>query len=143
MNPASLIRWRAAGIAAAFLLFAASSPADDNAPASGDVAALKSELVQTQDKLDMALRSYTLVSQENDKLKEQMAQNVTDANRLKEAVAAVEKAGQEVAALRAALQTREAENARLREVLRQTQDTNAALGTENAKLKARSGTGRP
>jgi chromosome segregation ATPase len=142
MNPASLIRWRTAGVAAAFLLLAVSSPAEGNAPTSDEVAALKSALAQTQDKLEMSLHSYTLVERENDKLKEQAAKNTADADHLKEVEAALKAAVSEISTLRATLRDRETDLARLREVLRQTQDTNASLGAENSRLKAQSGTVR-
>jgi len=49
----------------------------------------------------------------------------------------------ELAALRNSAAARDAEIARLRTILRQTQDTNAALAVENARLKTQVGVAKP
>jgi len=133
---------------------ATAAVAAETAAPSDDAAALKAELMRTEDKLEMALRSFTVLSQENDALKAQVAQAaaardaaVTEAAaaaaKVKGAEAAAAQAGKEMAAVRTAVAAREAENTRLREILRQTQDTNAALAAENARLKTEIGLAKP
>jgi len=151
MNSVTLLRSIASTLAAICWLATAAA---ENAPPSEDVAALKANLAQTEDKLAMALRSFTVLSQENDALKAQLAQAtaardaaVTEAaaaaTKVKEADTAVAQASREMAAVRAAAAAREAESARLREILRQTQDTNAALAAENARLKTELARAKP
>ena len=133
---------------------ATAAVAAETAAPSDDAATLKAELMRTEDKLEMALRSFTVLSQENDALKAQVAQAaaardaaVTEAAaaaaKVKGAEAAAAQAGKEMAAVRTAVAAREAENTRLREILRQTQDTNAALAAENARLKTEIGLAKP
>jgi chromosome segregation ATPase len=135
-------------------LVAAASLAAAGTPPEDDVATLKARVSRAEEKLQMVLRGYTVTTQENDKLKAQVSQAtaacsdaVTEAGaakaRLQEVQSALDKAQQELAALRTATAGRDAENARLREILRQTQDTNAALAAENARLKTTAGVSRP
>ncbi len=132
---------------AAFAADEATAPVDD-------IATLKSKLGRAETKLEIVLRSYTLTTQENDRLKAEMSkaantteQAIGEANAAKaqarDAQAALEAAQKEAASSRAIAATKEAENARLREILRQTQDTNAALAAENARLKTQAGVGHP
>lgn len=150
MNPATLFRSIACTLASVFCLAASGASAAENAPPSNEVAALKADLAHAEDELEMALRSYTLATQENDTLKAQAAQAaaardaaVTETAaataRAKDAEAALARMSKDMAAVRLAAAPREAENARLREILRQTQDTNAALAAENARLKTEIG----
>jgi chromosome segregation ATPase len=145
MNKVILLRSTGCALAVVCWLATAAVAAESAAP-SDDVAALKANLAQTEDKLAMALRSFTVLSQENDALKAQLTQAtaardaaVTEAAaaaaKVKDAEASVAQASKEMAAVRTAAAAREAESARLREILRQTQDTNAALAAENARLK--------
>ncbi|HUJ44548.1 MAG TPA: hypothetical protein VLW52_13190 [Opitutaceae bacterium] len=153
MNPVTLLRSTGCMLASICWLATAAVAAETAAP-SDDAAALKAELMRTEDKLEMALRSFTVLSQENDALKAQVAQAaaardaaVTEAAaaaaKVKGAEAAAAQAGKEMAAVRTAVAAREAENTRLREILRQTQDTNAALAAENARLKTEIGLAKP
>ena len=129
-------------------LVAATAFAADATPPADDVASLKARLARAEDKLDIVLRGYTLAQKENDQLKQQALQAATardeavaDADaakaRAQEMQAALEAAQKEMAAVRAAAGPRDAENARLRELLRLTQDTNAALSAEIAQLRTR------
>ena len=79
------------------------------------------QLAEANDKLNTALRSYSLLQAENDQLKEAAA---------KSAAAAQATAGKSAAEAAAQI-------AALSEQLRQTQATAAALATENAQLKTR------
>jgi chromosome segregation ATPase len=154
MNSVTLPRYAGRMLAVIGCFVVASSFAAQSAPPPDNIAALKSELSLAKEKLEMVLRSYTLTTQENDKLKAEISQAaaardeaVTEAAaakaRAKEIDAALDKANQEMAALRAVAAPRDAENARLREILRQTQDTNAALAAENARLKTMVGVAKP
>jgi hypothetical protein len=153
MNPVTLLRFTGCTLASICWL-AAAAMAAENAPSSDEVAALKADLARTEEKLEMALRSFTVLSQENDALKAQAAQVAATreaavtvaaaaAARAKNAEAALAQTSKDTAAIRTAAAAREAENARLREILRQTQDTNAALVTENARLKTEIGLAKP
>ena len=153
MNSVTFLR-STGGALAAICWLAIVAPAAESAPPSDETAALKADLARTEDKLAMALRSFTVVSQETDALKAQVAQATAArdaavaeaaaaAARAKDAEAAVARINTETAAVRTAAAAREAENARLREILRQTQDTNAALAAENARLKTEIGLARP
>lgn len=154
MNSATLLRSIACTLGSVFCLAASAALAAENAPPSNEVAALKADLAHAEEKLEMVLRSYTLATQENDTLKAQAAQAaatrdaaVTEAAaataRAKDAEAALAQMSKDTAAVRIAAAAREAENARLREILRQTQDTNAALAAENARLKTEIGVAKP
>jgi chromosome segregation ATPase len=154
MNSSALFRHLDRSLVSALCLAAVTAFSAENAAAPDDLARLKAELSNAEDKLEMVVRSYTLTTKENETLKTQAgaAATVRDAavaeaaaatSRAQEAQTALEKAAQEVAALRTAMQVRETENARLREILRQTQDTNAALAAENARLKTEIGMHRP
>ena len=154
MNSATLPRFASRWFAIAGCLFAVSSFAADGTTAPDDVATLKSKLARAEDKLEIVLRSYTLTTKANDTLKEQASQAATardeavaDAaaakTRVQEIQASLDSIQKELATLRAAIGPRDTENARLREILRQTQDTNAELAAENARLKTQTGVTRP
>ena len=154
MNSASLPCFTRRCLAIVGCLAAAASFAADGAAPTDDVATLKARLSRAEEKLDIVLRSYTLVTKENDQLKAQASltatahdEAVTDAasakSRVQELQTSLDAVQKELATLRAAANTRDVENARLREILRQTQDTNAALAAENARLKTQAGVARP
>jgi hypothetical protein len=74
MNSATLFRSIACMLASVFCLTASGASAAETVPPSNEIAALKADLAHAEDKLEMALRSYTLATQENDTLKAQAAQ---------------------------------------------------------------------
>ncbi len=135
-------------------LVAVAAFAAEGTPPADDVGTLRARLSRAEEKLEIVLHSYTLTTQENDKLKTQVSQTatacseaVTEAGaakaRVQEVQSALDKSEQELATLRTAAAARDVENARLREILRQTQDTNAALAAENARLKTKIGVSKP
>ena len=147
MNSAILPCFTGRWLALVGCLVAATAFAADATPPADDVASLKAQLARAEDKLDITLRGYSMIQKENDQLKQQATmaatardEAVADANaakaRMQEMQAALEAAQKEMAAVRAGAAPRDAENARLREILRQAQDTNAALAAENARLRS-------
>ncbi|HEY3756307.1 MAG TPA: hypothetical protein VGL42_09175 [Opitutaceae bacterium] len=110
---------------AAFALSCAPALAAD----SGD---LQQQLADAQDRLTTALRSYSLLQDENGKLKDQVQADTTDKAALQ---AKLDAAGQANDSLKAAA----AEAAKLegvREQLRQARDQVAELAQENYQLKS-------
>jgi len=147
MNSATLPCFTGRWLAIIGCLVAATSFAAEGTPAPDDVAALKARLARAEDRLDITLRGYTLIQKENENLKQQAslaatardeatADSAAARTRIQELQTSLDNAQKELAAVRAAAGPRDAENARLREILRQTQDTNAALSAENAQLKS-------
>ncbi len=148
MNSAILPCFTGRWLAIVGCLVAATAFAADATPPADDVASLKARLARAEDKLDIVLRGYTLAQKENDQLKQQVTQAVAARDeavadtaaakaRVQDMQAQLDAAQKEMAAVRATAGPRDAENARLRELLRLTQDTNAALAAENAQLKTR------
>lgn len=146
MNSATLPCFTGRWLAIVGCLVAATSFAADGTPPADDMPTLKARLARAEEKMDIVLRSYTLTTKENEQLKEQVTQAsaardeaVADAaaakSRVQELQASLDTTQKDLAALRSAAGPRDAENARLREILRQVQDTNAALAAENSRLK--------
>ncbi len=118
---------------------ASDSPASTPAPvpAAAEVPAESVRLAETQDKLSTALRSFSLVQKENDRL-------LADSRRLTEIntslVAQLAEARAQITALQEQLATTSATAAQveiLRTQLRQTQDQINALTAENTELRTR------
>jgi chromosome segregation ATPase len=154
MNSVTLSHLAGRLFAVVSCLVAVASFAAEGTPPADDVATLKARLSRAEDKLEIVLHSYTLTTRENDKLKAQVSQTATACSeavteaaaakaRVQEVQSALDKAEQELATVRAAAALRDGESARLREILRQTQDTNAALAAENARLKTQAGVSKP
>jgi len=117
------------------LAAAPATPAPTEPPAAGpsaeEFARLKQQLAETQAKVDMTVRSFTLAQQENEKLKTQIDQSGASADRLSQSEAALAKERQETAALRETA----GEAVQLRLSVRQLQAANAALTSENTRLQ--------
>jgi chromosome segregation ATPase len=135
---------RLAQAAAATTTAAVSTAATAATGSTDDAVRLKAELARAEEKVEMTVRSFALVQQENEKLKTQIAQ--ADGERTT-AIAQAQESGRraaeaDVTRLNAELAdtrdiaTRAAtETTSLREQLRQTQNTNASLTVDNARLR--------
>jgi chromosome segregation ATPase len=150
MNSFTLSRFAGRTLAVFGCLVAAAAFAAEGASPTDDIATLKAKLSRADEELGIVLRSYTLTTQENEKLKAQISQirGASDETaavkaRVQELQTSLDKAQKEAAAARDAATARDADNARLREILRQTQDSNAALASENARLKTKAGVATP
>ncbi len=150
---------QAAAKAAAQQPAPAAPVAADSAASDKAIADLKAQLADTQDKLDTALRSYTLLQQdldqahdaatkaaadsdaklstvqtENLSLKDQLATATAEAN---DRASALTAAQQEITQLRAKAITQGMETTSLRDQLRQTQAQLTAFAEDNAQLKTK------
>jgi nucleoid-associated protein YgaU len=113
------------------------APAPSPAPAAAEVPAESARLADTEDKLSTALRSFSLMQKENDRL-------VADTRRLTDVntslTAQLAEARAQITALQEQLATVSATAAQveiLRTQLRQTQDQINALTAENTELRTR------
>lgn len=100
--------------------------------AGDDLASLKQQLSETQERLDAALRSYTLLQDEHDKLKDESQK---EADRLRDEAAQEQdrlksESDRQIAALKAQVLA-------LSDQVRQLRDQVADLAAENANLKTR------
>jgi chromosome segregation ATPase len=116
---------------------AATTVATVAAPGSADeVARLKDELARSEAKVEMTVRSFALAQQENERLKAQLEQAGPSAPQLHNAEANPAIAQQDLAGIRADATKTAAEAASLREAVRQLQNSNASLASENTRLRA-------
>jgi chromosome segregation ATPase len=109
--------------------------ASNGAGSGEEVARLKEELARAESKVEMTVRSFALTQQENERLKAQIEPAGTSATQAHDAETALAGAQQELAAVRADASKTAAESASLRDFLRQMQNANASLATENSRLK--------
>ena len=116
---------------------AADAPAPAPAPAAAEAPAESTRLADTEDRLSTALRSFSLMQKENDRLLAD-SRRLTDANT--SLVAQLAEARAQITALQeqlAAVSTTAAQVEILRTQLRQTQDQINALTAENTELRTR------
>ncbi len=116
---------------------AADAPAPAPAPAAAEAPAESARLADTEDRLSTALRSFSLMQKENDRLLAD-SRRLTDANT--SLVAQLAEARAQITALQEQLATVSATAAQveiLRTQLRQTQDQINALTAENTELRTR------
>jgi nucleoid-associated protein YgaU len=127
----------------------APAPAPPAAPAaSADSSDLQKQIADAQDKLNMSLRSYTLLQNENGDLKDNLAKTTDEKNSLAAQLddakhvaddrqATINQQVQLVASLQAAAATDAKNISSLHDQLRQMQNLVSQLAAENAALKTR------
>jgi nucleoid-associated protein YgaU len=128
---------------------AAPAPATASTPAtSPDSTDLQQQAADAEDKLNMSLRAYTLLQNENDQLKDTLAKTTDDKNSLAAQLdeakhladdrqAAINQQTQLIASLQGAAATDAKDIAALHDQLRQMQNLVAQLAAENSDLKTR------
>jgi nucleoid-associated protein YgaU len=128
---------------------AAPAPATASTPAtSPDSTDLQQQAADAEDKLNMSLRAYTLLQNENDQLKDTLAKTTDDKNSLASQLdeakhladdrqAAINQQTQLIASLQGAAATDAKDIAALHDQLRQMQNLVAQLAAENSDLKTR------
>jgi nucleoid-associated protein YgaU len=127
---------------------ATAAPAPTPPTTSPESPDLQKEAADAEDKLNMSLRAYTLLQNENDQLKDTLAKATDDKNSLAAQLdeakhladdrqATINQQVQLVASLQAAAATDEKNLASLHDQLRQMQNLVSQLAAENSDLKTR------